>query len=460
MYAYPSSKTDHTSKKLPHPKAHLYTSNTSTPIQLQAVTQQMLTQDLADPMSTYPSNLPNLQKQIGNQAIAQMLLKSTAPIVQPLQSVPLQCKLNIDDKKATPAHLLQVFEQVGVKDKILLARQQHKVNIQLFTAILQQEIDEHDQIISFIKNEDVAKQQIYQIASNVLQKLALNAVMDRAEGETDIFYDSVEQHVMKADVMPRLDMFKEQLAIFPADIRTKWLSYYQIVSLSQAQQPIVIEAEAVDSTLNEMEKYLKQYIDQTKKQLDTVTQRVNDDPMLAVVASQLSDYLNGFVYLGKEHLIHYSLKQLTDNLLFITRRLDSLYADMKDMNTEPVVYFYPTANTIDHKYISMVHNNWNAGRGNPKTATSAKHIHVNGYSENVIYTMQNSNKHLYIHGYVNWHLDKSMSGSQIMQTQTIENYSQNLNLFSIYMKYEEEWISQQAWYVKAVAKYLAVAFPI
>jgi hypothetical protein len=28
------------------------------------------------------------------------------------------------------------------------------------------------------------------------------------------------------------------------------------------------------------------------------------------------------------------------------------------------------------------------------------------------------------------------------------------------MKYEEEWISQQAWYVKAVAKYLAVAFPI
>lgn len=453
MYAYPSSKTDHTSKKLPHPKAHLYTSNTSTPIQLQAVTQQMLTQEATYSMSTYPSVLPHLQKQIGNQAVAQMMLISTLRTDQSLQPAVIQRKLRIDGQKTTPADLMIAFGKVGIKEKITTARQQYGLDIALFTAILQQEIDEYDQAIYFIENKELAHEQLKQIASNILQKFSLHAVMDKEDGETTIFYDSVEQHVTKEEVKSRLKVLKFQWAIFPKSMQTTLLAYNQMSSLSRANEPMAIDMTPIDA----MEQYLQQYLDQTKNQLDATDARIQADSMLVVVAPQLSEYLNGFKYLSKEHLLNCLLKNLNDNLLFLNRRLDGLYSERSETNTSPVVYLHPTAVGTPNDYISMVHKNWNAGRGNPKAATSAKHIHVNGYSENVIYTMQRGNQDLYIHGHVTWHLDKDMKGSEVTATQKIENYSQNLVPFSIYMKdYDNQWITELTWYQQAAHKYINI----
>ncbi|MFD1886279.1 hypothetical protein [Paenibacillus wenxiniae] len=461
MYTERSPKKDHSSKRSSYLQTPRSVPTTSIPVQLQAVTRQMLTQDLTNPvlMPTSPLVLPHLQKQIGNQAIAQMLSKSIPSAAAPLQFVPIQRKLIIDDQTATTEHLLTIFEQLDVKKTILHVCAQYNVDHLLFTAILQQEIDEHNLTVSFVKNKELARQQIGHIVSNILQKLALNPVIDTEEEETTIFYDSVSEHVMKDDVMPRLAEFRNHLKFFPPSMKNKWVSYYQIISLANPSQPIALERAAVDATLDEMENYLNDYIHQTKKQLDTVILRVESDPMLAIVAPQVSDYLNGFKYLNKKLLRQPQLlKEINDNLAFLTRRLDGLYADIRETNPEPVVYLHATAGAIDDGYISMVHNNWNAGRTSPK-ATAAKHIHVNGHSENVIYTMQNSNKHLYIHGYVDWHLDSKMSGSEQTQTSAIEAYDQNLNLFSVYMKYEGAWIPQQEWYEQAAAKFLAT-FPL
>ncbi|WP_322903453.1 hypothetical protein [Paenibacillus campi] len=367
-----------------------------------------------------------------------------------------QNKLKLDGTVVTPTRLLQAFGEVGVKDKIVSAYQQHKVSNQLFTDILQQEVDTHDYNISFTQNKDTAKKQLYQIASNILQKLALNPVLHT----TGIFYDSVEQKVMKETVIGDLEVANSQLAIFPASMQNKLSYYYQIVSLSQNHQPIMLEARTVYKALEEMQKHLDNYIVQTKKQWDNVMKRFNDDHMLEVAAPKILDYLNYFKHISKPVLVNYPLKNLNDNLLLITQRLDALYADMNRTNPKPTVYLHTTATDIVNAYISRVHNNWNSGRTDPHAASNVYHIHIESAQYNVLYTMKNNNKDLYILGYVNWHLDGKMTDSQQRKIEEIKRYSNDLNSFLLYMKHENGWITQKEWYKRTVANYLNIQLPI
>lgn len=144
-------------------------------------------------MSMNTASVLQLQRTIGNKAVTRMMSQQHAvPTTSMGQSV-IQRKLVAQysdslKRSATTSDLLQAFELIGMKNQILSAKANAGVNPFTFNAVLEQEIDEADFIVHLAKDKfEQSRDQISQIASNVLQKLYLDPSISNDDGENDIF---------------------------------------------------------------------------------------------------------------------------------------------------------------------------------------------------------------------------------------------------------------------------------
>ncbi|BFT72846.1 hypothetical protein [Paenibacillus sp. P36] len=406
------------------------------------------------------SSVLQLQRTIGNKEVARMMSQQlaapTTSIGQPVIQRKLVAQYSDSLKRsATTSDLLQAFELIGMKSQILSAKTNARVNPYTFNAILEQEIDEADFTVQLAKDKwEQSRDQISQLASNVLQKLYLDPTVSNDDGETDIFYDTVEEHTSKEDILPRLEDLRTHMHIFPGDMKTKLLNYYAMASLSKPDSLLTIDMAAIE----EMESYVLDFSKNILQEVKRLNSRIAQDATLARLAPQLQDYLNTFLFVKAEDLGAFPLKEVSDNLAFLSRRIESLESDF-NAEPKPEVYIHQQATdeALD-KYVTMVHNNWNAGRNNPTRDTPAKHTHVEGYSTSMIFSMQNGNKDLYIHGVVAFHMDNSMSSSDAREALDIEDRSQTLANFIAYMPSGGSWITKDQWYLNKIAQYFTVDF--
>ncbi|MCY9659245.1 hypothetical protein P5G65_21170 [Paenibacillus chondroitinus] len=405
------------------------------------------------------SSVLQLQRTIGNKEVARMMSQVAAPttsIGQPAIQRKLVAQYSDSLKRsATTSDLLQAFELIGMKSQILSAKANARVNPSTFNAILEQEIDEADFTVQLAKDKwEQSRDQISQLASNVLQKLYLDPTVSNDDGETDIFYDTVEDHTSKEDILPRLEDLRTHMHIFPGDMKTRLLNYYSMASLSKPDALLTIDMAAIE----EMESYVLDFSKNILQEVKRLNSRIAQDATLARLAPQLQDYLNTFLFVKAEDLGAFPLKEVSDNLAFLDRRIESLESDF-NAEPKPEVYIHQQATdeALD-KYVSMVHNNWNAGRDNPTRDTPAKHTHVEGYSTSMIFSMQNGSKDLYIHGVVAFHMDSTMSSSEAREAKEIEDRSQTLANFIAYMPSGDTWITKDQWYLNKIAQYFTVDF--
>lgn len=411
-------------------------------------------------MSMNTASVLQLQRTIGNKAVTRMMSQQHAVPTTSMGQPVIQRKLVAQysdslKRSATTSDLLQAFELIGMKNQILSAKANAGVNPFTFNAVLEQEIDEADFIVHLAKDKfEQSRVQISQIASNVLQKLYLDPSISNDDGENDIFYDAVEDHTSKGEILPRLEELKTHMHIFPGDMKTRLLNYYSMASLSKQDTPLTVDMAAID----EMELYVLDYSKHILQEVKRLNGRIEQDATLAELAPQLQDYLNTFIYVKAEDLSAFSLKEVSDNLAFLSRRLDILEADFI-AEPKPEVYIHQDATdeALD-KYVSMVHNNWNAGRNNPTRDTPAKHTHVDGYSTSMIFSMQNGNKDLYIHGVAAFHMDSNMSSSEARSASDMEDRSQTLANFIPYMPSGTSWITKEQWYLNKIKQYFTVEF--
>jgi hypothetical protein len=411
-------------------------------------------------MSMNTASVLQLQRTIGNKAVTRMMSQEqTVPatsIGQPVIQRKLVAQYSDSLKRgATTSDLLRAFELIGMKSQILSAKANAGVNPITFNAVLEQEIDEADFTVQLAKDKfEQSRDQISQMASNVLQKLYLDPSVSNDDGETDIFYDAVEDHTSKEDILPRLEDLKLHMNILPGDMKTRLLSYYSMASLSKPDTLLTIDMAAID----EMELYVLDFSKNILQEVKRLTSRIAQDTTLAELAPQLQDYLNSFLYVKAEDLSAFPLKEVSDNLAFLSRRIESLEADF-NAEPKPEVYIHQDATdeALD-KYVSMVHNNWNAGRNNPTRDTPAKHTHVDGYSTSMIFSMQNGSKDLYIHGVAAFHMDSSMSSSDARSASDMEDRSQTLANFIPYMPSGTSWITKEQWYLNKIKQYFTVEF--
>jgi hypothetical protein len=449
MQARASSKSTRTSSssldKQSHSSKHAETSSPSSTIGM--------------PMNT--SSVLQLQRTIGNKAVTRMMSQGqqAAPVTSmglPVIQRKLVAQFSDSLKRsATTSDLLHAFELIGMKSQILAARANAGVNPMTFNAVLEQEIDEADFTVQLAKDKfEQSRDQISQIASNVLQKLYLDPSVSNDDGENDIFYDAVEDHPSKEDILPRLDDLKSHMHILPGDMKTRLLSYYSMASLSKPETLLTIDTGAID----EMELYVLDYSKSILQEVQRLTSRIAQDTMLAELAPQLQDFLNTYLYVKAEDLSVFPLMELSDNLAFLSRRIEILEADF-NAEPKPEVYIHKDATdeALD-KYVSMVHNNWNAGRNNPTRDTPAKHTHVDGYSTSMIFSMQNGSKDLYIHGVAAFHMDSNMSSSEARSASEMEDRSQMLGDFIPYMPSGTSWITKEQWYINKIKQYFTVEF--
>jgi hypothetical protein len=411
-------------------------------------------------MSMNTASVLQLQRTIGNKAVTRLMSQEqTVPatsIGQPVIQRKLVAQYSDSLKRgATASDLLRAFELIGMKSQILSAKANAGVNPFTFNAVLEQEIDEADFTVQLAKDKfEQSRDQISQMASNVLQKLYLDPSVSNDDGETDIFYDAVEDHTSKEDILPRLEDLKLHMNILPGDMKTRLLSYYSMASLSKPDTLLTIDMAAID----EMELYVLDFSKNILQEVKRLTSRIAQDTTLAELAPQLQDYLNSFLYVKAEDLSAFPLKEVSDNLAFLSRRIESLEADF-NAEPKPEVYIHQDATdeALD-KYVSMVHNNWNAGRNNPTRDTPAKHTHVDGYSTSMIFSMQNGSKDLYIHGVAAFHMDSSMSSSDARSASDMEDRSQTLANFIPYMPSGTSWITKEQWYLNKIKQYFTVEF--
>lgn len=444
---------------------HARTSSKSTLASGPSLDKRSQSSNLAEQPSPFgmpmnASSVLQLQRMIGNKAVTRMLSQGhAAPAASTGQPV-VQRKLvaqysNSLKRSATTSDLLKAFERIGMKSQILSAKANAGVDPLTFTAVLQQEIDEGDFTIHLAENTwEQSKDNISQIASNVLQKLYLDPSVSKDDGETDIFYDTVEDHSSKEEILPRLENLKLHMHIFPGDMKTKLLSYYSMASLSKPDTLLSIDMEAIE----EMETYVLDFSKNILQEVNALNSRIAQDAALARLAPQLQDYVNTFLFVKAEDLSAFPLKEVKDNLAFLSRRIDALQADF-NAEPKPEVYIHQQATdeALD-KYVSMVHNNWNAGRTNPTRDTPAKHTHVDGYSTSMIFSMQNGNKDLYIHGVVAFHMDSKMSSSDARSASEMEDRSQTLTNFIPYMPSGSSWITKDQWYDNKIKQYFTADF--
>lgn len=417
-------------------------------------------QPLSVGMPMNASSVLQLQRTIGNKAVTRMMSQQQAVPTTSMGQPVIQRKLVAQysdslKRSATTSDLMQAFELIGMKNQILSAKANAGVNPFAFNAVLEQEIDEADFIVHLAKDKfEQSRDQISQMASNVLQKLYLDPTVSNDDGENDIFYDAVEDHTSKEEILPRLEDLKTQMHIFPGDMKTRLLHYYSMASLSKQDTPLTVDMEAID----EMELYVLDYSKNLLQEVKRLSGRIEQDAILVENAPQIQDYLNTFLYVKAEDLSGFSLKEVSDNLAFLSRRLDALEADFNAF-PKPEVYIHEdaTEEALD-KYVSMVHNNWNAGRNNPTRDTPAKHTHVDGYSTNMIFSMQNGNKDLYIHGVAAFHMDSNMSSSDARSASDMEDRSQTLANFIAYMPSGTSWITKDEWYLNKIKQYFTVEF--
>jgi hypothetical protein len=406
------------------------------------------------------SSALQLQRLIGNKAVTHMMSQRQATSAAPAGQSVVQRKIvaqfsNTLKRTATTGDLLQGFEWIGMKNQILSAKAKSGIDPRTFTALLQQEIDENDLTIHLAKQTwEQSKDDIGQIASNVLQKLYLDPSLSEEDGESDIFYDALEEHLSKDEVLPRLEKLKTHINIFPADMKAKLTNYYSMASLSKPDEPLAIDIAPIE----QMELYMLDFSKKILDEVKTLNGRIEQDAFLARLAPKLQDYLSTFLYVSAEDLSAFSLKEVADNLAFLSRRLGFLDADLS-AEPKPDVYIHQnaTSEALD-RYVSMVHKNWNAGRTNPTRETPAKHTHVEGYSVSMIFSMQNGDNDLYIHGVVPFHMDSKMSSSQSRSAADIEDRSQTLGNFIPYMQSGSAWITKDQWYLNKIAQYFAADF--
>ncbi|MEC0264994.1 hypothetical protein [Paenibacillus anseongense] len=411
-------------------------------------------------MPTNASSVLQLQRTIGNKEVARMMSQQLAAPTTSIGQPGIQRKLVAQysdslKRSATTSDLLQAFELIGMKSQILSAKANARVNPYTFNAILEQEIDEADFTVHLAKDQwEQSRDQISQLASNVLQKLYLDPTVSNDDGENEIFYDTVEDHTSKEDILPRLEDLKTHMHIFPGDMKTRLLNYYAMASLSKPDTLLTMDMAAIE----EMESYLLNFSKTILQEVKTLNSRIAQDATLVRLAPQIQDYLNTFLYVKAEDLGAFPLKEVSDNLALLSRRIESLEADF-NAEPKPEVYIHQQATdeALD-KYVSMVHNNWNAGRDNPTRNTPAKHTHVDGYSTSMIFSMQNGNKDLYIHGVVAFHMDSTMSSSDAREALEIEDRSQTLANFIPYMPSGDSWITKDQWYLNKIAQYFTVDF--
>lgn len=448
MHARASSKSTRTSSSSSDKQSHSSQN-----------ADQSSTSSIGMPMNT--SSVLQLQRTIGNKAVTRMLSQGqqampATSIGQPVIQRKLVAQFNESLKRsATTSDLLQAFELIGMKNQILAAKANAGVNPLTFHAVLEQEIDEADFTVQLAKDKfEQSRDQISQLASNVLQKLYLDPSVSSDDGENDIFYDAVEDHTSKEDILPRLEDLKSHMHILPGEMKTRLLSYYSMASLSKPDTLLTIDTAAID----EMELYVLDYSKSILQEVQRLTSRIAQDTMLAELAPQLQDYLNGYLYVKAEDLSAFPLKEVSDNLAFLSRRLEILEADF-NAEPKPEVYIHKDATdeALD-KYVSMVHNNWNAGRNNPTRDTPAKHTHVDGYSTSMIFSMQNGSKVLYIHGVAAFHMDSNMSSSDARSASEMEDRSQTLGDFIPYMPSGTSWITKEQWYLNKIKQYFTVEF--
>ncbi|MBA2937617.1 hypothetical protein HZF08_04825 [Paenibacillus sp. CGMCC 1.16610] len=433
----------------------------STSLEKQSTSSKMADQPSSSmrmPMNA--SSVLQLQRTIGNKEVARMMSQQVAAPTTSIGQPAIQRKLVAQysdslKRSATTSDLLQAFELIGMKSQILSAKANARVNPSTFNAILEQEIDEADFTVQLAKDKwEQSRDQISQLASNVLQKLYLDPTVSNDDGETDIFYDAVEDHTSKEDILPRLEDLRTHMHIFPGDMKTKLLNYYAMASLSKPDSLLTIDMAAIE----EMESYVLDFSKNILQEVKRLNSRIAQDATLARLAPQLQDYLNTFLFVKAEDLGAFPLKEVSDNLAFLSRRIESLEADF-NAEPKPEVYIHQQATdeALD-KYVNMVHNNWNAGRNNPTRDTPAKHTHVEGYSTNMIFSMQNGSKDLYIHGVVAFHMDSTMSSSEAREALEIEDRSQSLANFIAYMPSGGSWITKDQWYLNKIAQYFTVEF--
>jgi hypothetical protein len=407
--------------------------------------------------SVMPSSGIQLKRLIGNKAVTHMMSQRQTTPSTPANQPVIQRKIvaqfsNTLKRNATTEDLMQAFNRIGMRSQILSAKEKLGIDLATFMAVLQQEIDENNVTLHLASNTwGQSKDEIGHIASNVLQKLYLDPSVSKEDGETDIFYDMLEEDTSKEELLPRLEKLKEQMLIFPEGMKAKLMHYYSMVTLSKQDAPLSIDIAPIE----QMELYMLDFSKDILDQVKTLDSRIKQDAFLIEHAPQLQDYLATFLYINAEDLSAFSIKKLADNLALLSRRIGFIN---EELNAAPKPEVYIHKNATDEaldRYVTMVHNNWNAGRNNPTRDTPAKHTHVEGYSVSMIFSMQNASNDLYIHGVVGFHMDSGMSSSESKSAAGIEDRHQTLANFIPYMSSGSTWITKEQWYQNKIAQYLS-----